>query len=44
MAIMAILAIRAMMAILAMIFRNGGANKLLKAHNPVPMIASRRMM
>ena len=44
MAIMAILAITATMAILAITFRNVGADKLLKAHNPVPTIASRRMM
>ena len=41
---MAILAITATMAILAITFRNVGADKLLKAHNPVPTIASRRMM
>ena len=35
MAILAILAIIAMMAILAITFRNVGANKLLKAHNPL---------
>ena len=34
MAIMAILAITATMAILAITFRNVGADKLLKAHNP----------
>ena len=34
MAILAIMAIIAMMAILAITFRNVGANKLLKAHNP----------
>ena len=44
MAILAIMAIIAMMAILAITFRNVGADKLLKAHNPVPTIASRRMM
>ena len=32
---MAILAITATMAILAITFRNVGADKLLKAHNPI---------
>ena len=39
MAIMAILAITATMAILAITFRNVGADKLLKAHNPTIYIS-----
>ena len=40
MAIMAILAITATMAILAITFRNVGADKLLKAHNPITFVKS----